>query len=37
MGSMAPTTGGKALTFEKGKRDWREEEEKNNTDATCFL
>lgn len=28
MGSMAPTTGGKAITFEKRKRDWREEEEK---------
>lgn len=27
MGSMAPTTGGKAITFEKRKSDWREEED----------
>lgn len=38
MGSMAPTTGGKAITLkkEKGKSD-RREKQKNNADARCFL
>lgn len=37
MGSMAPTTGGKAITLKKEKGTGEEkEEEKNNTDARCF-
>lgn len=33
MGSMAPTTGGKAITLKKEKVTG----EKKNTDAICFL
>lgn len=37
MGSMAPTTGGKAITLKKEKVTGEKMKKRKNTDARCFL